>query len=101
MHSEHEDGSVVEHPSVGHMAMHLAHHHEPDGKHMHIHEDGMGQHTTHHVGPDGEVQGPHQHGDMEAVKQHMDSAMGDGEAEGSDAGSYASHSGGMDGISGI
>lgn len=40
-HIEHEDGSMTEHPHIGHALMHMAGKHS-DGVHHHIHHDGMG-----------------------------------------------------------
>jgi hypothetical protein len=71
-------GESQEHPSIGHALIHIASKHGGDGKHMHIHSDGMGSHTTHH-GEGGQVEGPHEHGDTEELKNHVGSVMGDGE----------------------
>lgn len=72
-------GETTEHPSIGHALVHIASKHGGDGKHMHIHSDGMGSHTTHH-GEGGSVEGPHEHGDTEGLKEHVGSVMGDGQA---------------------
>lgn len=83
-------GESTTHPSIGHALVHIASKHGGDGKHMHIHSDGMGSHTTHH-GEGGSVEGPHEHGDTEGLKEHVGSVMGDGEAS-------SMHSGGMHGL---
>ena len=41
MHTEHEDGSRVEHPDVTHLAAHMMAHHAPGDKHMAMSHDGM------------------------------------------------------------
>lgn len=64
------DGERTEHPHLGHALMHMAKHHEPGAKHMHVMSDGL-EHTTHHVEGGGEVQGPHDHENIEAVKEHL------------------------------
>jgi|SRR6185437_7442591 len=71
--SEGELGSESEH--IGHKLMTMAHEHEPEGTHMHIHHDGFTA-TTHHVGPDGEVQGPHEHASDEDLHHHISSVIG-------------------------
>lgn len=70
-HTITSDGQRTEHPHIGHALMHMAAHHEGDGKHMHVHQDGGGGHTSHHVAEDGKVQGPHDHENIEALKDHM------------------------------
>ena len=75
-HTEHEDGSRVEHPDVTHMAAHLMAHHSPGDKHMAMSHDGMGNMTAHHADENGEVHGPHE-GDTEAMAAKMHEVMGE------------------------
>ncbi len=86
---------------IGHHLMATAAEQEPDGKHMHVHQDGMGNITSHHVGEDGQVQGPHQHQDIEALKDHMHKFFNEEQQEGEGYGGHGG--GGMDheGLSGI
>jgi hypothetical protein len=86
-HTETEDGEREEHPHIGHALMHMAHHHDPDAKHMHVHHDGEAM-TTHHVGEDGMVQGPHDHENLEALKDHMDQFLDEEGHEGEEDGGY-------------
>lgn len=77
-------GEQTEHPSLGHALMHMAHHAEPDGKHMHIHHDGF-SHTSHGVDENGEHSGPHDHEDTESLKEHVGEFFGsDGEPKDDD-----------------
>ena len=78
--SEASDGTSMDHPTLGHMLMHVANHHAPDSKHMHIEHDGMAP-KSHQVGEDGEPEGPHDHANMEALKQHMDQFLSEEENE--------------------
>ena len=80
MHSEHEDGSRVEHPHVTHMAAHLMAHHAPGDKHMAMSHDGVDMKDS-HADEGGMVDGPHDHPDIEALKQHVGEHM-DGEGGG-------------------
>lgn len=88
-HSVSKDGEKTEHPHVGHLAAHVAHHHEPEAAHSHVmhHEDGT--HTSHHA-KDGQVSGPHDHENLEGLKSHMDQFLNEESHEG---GNYG-HSGG-------
>lgn len=71
----HSDGENSEHPTSGHLAMHLhAKHSDGEAMHVHKHMDGV---TSHHVGMDGEVQGPHEHGSTDEAAEHMKSMLGD------------------------
>lgn len=80
-HSEGSDGEKVEHPSIGHAMMHMASKHS-DGKHMHIHSDGMGGgHTSHQVSDGGKPEGPHDHENIEALKDHMGKFLNEEENE--------------------
>jgi hypothetical protein len=82
-HTVTPDGNETQHPHMGHALMHLAAHHGGgEGKHMHVHQDGMGNHTSHHVGEDGKVQGPHDHDNLEALKAHMSKFLDEEEQEG-------------------
>lgn len=76
-HSEHDDGQRVEHPHLGHAILHLAHHHEPGGKHTHIfHHEGGGMHSMSHVDEHGTHSGPDDHTDTDSLKAGLDSAIG-------------------------
>lgn len=68
-HTESSDGERTEHPAIGHALMHLAAKHS-DGKHMHVHHDGL-EAVSHHVAEDGQVEGPHDHANIEALKDHL------------------------------
>lgn len=74
--SEHEQGMPPdEEPHESTPAAHealMGMHAEHGGKHMLVshHEDGT--HMTHHIGEDGEPHGPHSHGNLDALKDHMD-----------------------------
>lgn len=70
------DGEETEHPHIGHALMHMASKHA-EGKHMHIHEDGMGMVSHHHMGH-GNVEGPHEHGSADEAGDHVKDVMGDG-----------------------
>jgi hypothetical protein len=80
-HTVSPEGERTEHPHLGHALMHMAAHHEPGAKHMHVMSDGM-DHTTHHVENGGEVQGPHDHENIEAVKEHLGKFFDEEEHEG-------------------
>ena len=82
-HTVSPEGERAEHPHIGHALMHMAAHHEPGAKHMHVMSDGM-DHTTHHVEEGGEVQGPHDHENIEAVKEHLGKFFDEEEHEGED-----------------
>lgn len=75
MHSEHSDGSRVEHPDVTHMAAHLMAHHAPGDKHMAMKHDGI-KGSDSHAGEDGAVEGPHDHPDAESMGSHAVEHMG-------------------------
>lgn len=70
----------MDHPHIGHALMHMAAHHAPGVKHMHVQHDGM-EITSHQAGEDGEVEGPHNHENMEALKDHMDQFLNEEEHE--------------------
>jgi hypothetical protein len=71
----HSDGETSEHPSMGHLAMHMhAKHGDGEAMHVHKHESGV---TTHHVGMDGAVEGPHDHGSTDEAAEHMKSMLGE------------------------
>lgn len=76
-HTASHDGERAEHPSIGHALMHIAAKHA-DGKHMHIHHDGV-SHTSHHVDESGQVAGPHEHDSADAVAEHARSFFADGQ----------------------
>jgi hypothetical protein len=69
-HSEGHDGVREEHPDLGHALMHVAHQHAPEGKHMHIHHDGMMMHS-HGVNEASEHEGTHDHENIEELKESM------------------------------
>ena len=71
-HTETSGGERTEHPHIGHALVHLGAHHEPDGKHFHVHQDGGGGHTSHQAAEGGHAEGPHDHENIEALKEHMD-----------------------------
>ena len=83
-HSITPGGERTEHPHIGHALVHLGKHHE-QGKHMHVHSDGM-EHTTHHAEDGGEVQGPHSHENIEALKEHLGQFFNEESHEGSGGG---------------
>ena len=71
----HSDGETSEHPSGGHLAMHMhAKHDDGEAGHIHAKMDGA---TTHHVGMDGQVQGPHDHGSVGEAADHMKQMLGE------------------------
>lgn len=72
--AKHSDGESSDHPSMGHLAMHL-HSKHSDGEAMHVHKHDGGV-STHHVGMDGMVEGPHDHADMGAASDHMQQVLG-------------------------
>lgn len=73
--AEHSDGERSEHPSMGHLAMHLHGKHEGGmAMHAHAHDSGV---TTHHVGHDGMVEGPHEHGSADEAGEHMKQMLGE------------------------
>jgi hypothetical protein len=81
-----EDGSYhtsdgQQHPHLGAALMHVAHHHEPGGKHMHVHSDGYSL-RSHGVHEGGEHDGPHDHQNLDELKQHMDQFLGEEQQEG-------------------
>lgn len=77
----HSDGETSEHPSFGHLAMHMhSKHAGGEGMHAHKHESGV---TTHHAGMDGMVEGPHEHGSVDEAAEHMKSMMGEDGGNGS------------------
>jgi len=81
-HTVSKDGEQTEHPHIGHMLMHVAHHHAPEHGHTHHMHMAEGGHTSHHVGQDGEVQGPHDAANLEELKGNMDQFLGEEEHEG-------------------
>jgi hypothetical protein len=74
----HTEPGGEEHPTLGHALMHMAHSQEPDSKHMHISHDGLSM-KSHGMNESGEHDGPHEHDDVEGVKDHVDSMMGNSE----------------------
>lgn len=78
MHTEHEDGSLVDHPDATHMAAHLMAHHSPGDKYMAMSHNGMEMKSS-HADENGQVDGPTEHPDTEAMADHMRGVM-DGEA---------------------
>lgn len=71
----HSDGETSEHPSSGHLAMHMhAKHGHGEAMHVHKHEGGV---TTHHVGMDGMVEGPSEHGSTAEAGDHMQAMLGE------------------------
>ena len=69
-----------EHGHLGAALMHVASHHEPGGKHLHMHHDGYSI-KSHGVHEGGEHDGPHEHGSAEEAGAHAASFMGDGMGE--------------------
>lgn len=88
--TKHEDGTENDHPHLGHALMHMAHHHEPDGKHVHVHHDGMSM-TSHGIHETGEHDGPHDHENIEELKSHLGKFFNEEEHEGEDGDGYSSH----------
>jgi hypothetical protein len=72
-----------EHGHLGAALMHVANHHEPGGKHLHMHHDGMGI-TSHGVHEGGEHDGPHEHSSPEEAGQHAASFLADQSVGGGD-----------------
>lgn len=77
-HTVSKEGEQTEHPTVGHMLMHVAHSSAPEHGHTHVMHNAEGGHTSHHVMQDGEIQGPHEHPDMESLAEHMRGMTGEG-----------------------
>lgn len=75
-HTKTPDGKEMDHEHIGHALMHIASKHA-EGKHVHVHEDGMGMVSHHHMGH-GDVQGPHEHGSADEAGDHVKDVMGDG-----------------------
>ena len=76
-------GGNSEDVNDGGVAQHLQNMHDADGeKHMHVTSHDDGSHTTHHISHEGIVEGPHHHPDMEALKSHMDGAIGGPDQDG-------------------
>jgi len=74
-------GQKTEHPSFGHMAMHLAAHHSSEANHSHVMHHPEGHHTSHHM-KEGSVSGPHEHQSGDEMAEHMKEFAGDGESGG-------------------
>lgn len=74
----HTEPGGEEHPTLGHALMHMAHSNEPESKHMHISHDGLSM-KSYGMSESGEHDGPHEHDDVEGVKDHVDSMMGNSE----------------------
>lgn len=72
-----------EHGHLGAALMHVANHHEPGGKHLHVHHDGMGI-TSHGIHESGKHDGPHEHGSPEEAGQHAASFLADQAVGGGD-----------------
>ena len=83
-HSITKEGDRMEHPHVGHLAIHVAAHHEQSGKHFHVHQNEMGEHTSHQATDGGEPEGPHDHENIEALKDHMGQFLDEEEHEGAE-----------------
>jgi hypothetical protein len=79
-HTEHEDGSVVEHPAIGHALMHMAAKHS-DGLHFHAHHHPVDGIKSHQVGDDGHVEA-HDHQNIEDLKDSMGRFLNEEEEEG-------------------
>ena len=77
------NGERAEHPSITHATAHLAGKHEPEGKHLHIHHDGLSASSS-QAAEGGEVEGPHDHENMEALKEHMGQFLDEEEHEGAE-----------------
>ncbi len=78
-------GTKTEHPHIGHALVHIGAHHESEGKHMHIHQDGAGEHTSHQASESGGVEGPHNHENIEELKSALDQFFSEEENEPSEA----------------
>jgi hypothetical protein len=89
-HTEHEGGGRTEHPTLGHALMHMANHHEPGGKHAHVHSEG-GVHTLHTVDENGNHEGPHDHQNLDELHSSMDRFL-DEEGQEGQSGGYGSES---------
>jgi hypothetical protein len=79
-HTEGHDGAQEQHPHIGHALMHMAAKHS-EGKHMHVHHDGMSMTSHHHMGEGGKPEGPHEHGSSDEAADKMKEVMGDGMEE--------------------
>jgi hypothetical protein len=84
-HSEGHDGQHMEHPDIGHALMHMAHAHAPEGKHHHVHHDGMMMHS-HGVNEAGEHEGTHDHENIDELKQSMGKFLDEESKEGTEKG---------------
>lgn len=81
-HTEHEGGGErTEHPSLGHALTHMANHHEPGGKHTHIHSEG-GIHKMHTVDENGNHEGDQDHQSTDELKSSLDKFLGEEGQEG-------------------
>jgi hypothetical protein len=79
-HTEYSDGAEEQHPDIGHAVTHMAHLHAPEGKHHHVHHDGMMMHS-HGVDEKGEHDGTHDHANMDELRDSMDKFLNEEAAE--------------------
>ena len=90
-------GEQMEHPTLGHALIHMAHHNEPESKHMHISHDGLSV-KSHGISESGEHDGPHEHDGTDGAKEHMDSLFGGEGDEDQDDGEESEMPNGLRGL---
>ena len=83
-HTVTSDGEETNHPSIEHATAHMAAHHEPDGKHFHVHQDGAGNHSSAQAEDGEKSEGPHDHANMEELKDNMERFLTEEEHEGNE-----------------
>jgi len=83
-HTEGPDGQRTEHPDIGHALTHIGHLHA-EGKHHHVHHDGMMMHS-HGVTEAGEHEGTHDHENIEELKESMGKFLDEEGKEGQGSG---------------
>lgn len=74
-HTKSADGEEMDHPHIGHALIHLGAKHA-EGKHVHVHEDGMGMMSHHHMGHGSGVEGPHEQSSPEEAGDHVKDVLG-------------------------
>lgn len=89
------EGQKEEHPDHLSAIAHLAHHAEPEGKHMHIHHDGFSM-KSHGTDESGQHDGTHDHENLDELKGSMDKFLGE---EGHEGEGGEGHEGGEGGDS--
>lgn len=72
-----------QHSHLGGALMHVASHHEPMGKHVHVHSRDMGS-VSHGSDESGQIHGPIEHGNPEEAGSHVASFLADQSVGGGD-----------------